>query len=101
MSLLGEIPKSKDRKTNEQLDTTDKPELEESAESAAKKEQSAKGLKILKSDQMLRRLPIVLAQLKVGNNSGKLENEIRQLSYLLYRSKKLTKTIYNNLINSI
>ena len=50
---------------------------------------------------MLNRLPITLAQLKAGNNSQKLINEIRQLLYSLYRSKKLTKTIYNYLINSI
>ena len=50
---------------------------------------------------MLRRLPISLGQLKVGNNSEKLKNEIRQLLYLLYRSKKLSKAIYNNLINTI
>ena len=57
------------------------------------------GLKILTPNQMLIRLPITLAQLKAGNNSQKLINEIRQLLYSLYRSKKLTKTIYNNLIN--
>ena len=39
---------------------------------------------------MLSRLPISLAQLKTGNNSEKLKNEIRQLLYSLYRSKKLT-----------
>ena len=50
---------------------------------------------------MLTRLPITLAQLKAGNNSEKLKNEIRQLLYSLYRSKKLTKTIYNSLINTI
>ena len=49
---------------------------------------------------MLSRLPITLAQLKVGNNSEKLINEITQLLYSLYRSKKLTKTIYNHLINT-
>ena len=49
---------------------------------------------------MLNRLQITLAQLKVGNNSEKIKNEIRQLLYSLYRSKKLTKTIYNNLINT-
>ena len=50
---------------------------------------------------MLSRLPITLAQLLAGNNSKKLKNEIRQQLYSLYRSKKLTKTIYNNLINTI
>ena len=50
---------------------------------------------------MLSRLLIPLAQLKAGNNSEKLRNEVRQPLYSLYRSKKLTKTIYNNLINSI
>ena len=50
---------------------------------------------------MLSRLPISLAQLKAVNNSEKLKNEIRQLLYSLYRSKKLTKTMNNNLINTI
>ena len=67
-----------------------------------KQNQLGGGLKILTPDQMLSRLPITLAQLKAGNNSQKLINEIRQLLYSLYRSKKLTKTIYNNnLINII
>ena len=59
------------------------------------------GLKILTPDQMLSRLPITLALSKAGNNSQKLINEIRQLLYFLYRSKKLTKTIYNQSINAI
>ena len=50
---------------------------------------------------MLSRLPIFLAQLKAGNNSGKLKNEIRQLLHSLYISKKLSKTIYKHLINAI
>ena len=49
---------------------------------------------------MLSRLPITLAQLKAGNNSEKLIYEIRQLFYPFYPSKKLTKTVYNNLINA-
>ena len=63
--------------------------------------QSGQGLKILTPNQMLSRLPIALAQLKAQNNSKKLKNEIRELLYSLYRSKNLTKTIYNNLINNI
>ena len=43
---------------------------------------------------MFSRLPISLAQLKAGNNSEKLKNEIRQLFYSFYRSKKLTKKLY-------
>ena len=54
---------------------------------------SGGGLKILTPNQMFSRLPITLAQLKVGNNSEKLKNEIRQLLYSLYRSKKLTKQL--------
>ena len=57
------------------------------------------GLKILTPNQMLSRLPITLAQLKAGNNSEKLKNEIRQLLYSLYRSKKLTKQLYKSLID--
>ena len=63
--------------------------------------QQGKGLKILTPNQMLSRLPISLAQLKAGNNSEKLKNEIRQLLYSLYRSKKLTKQIYKSLIDII
>ena len=63
--------------------------------------QSGKRLKILTPDQMLSRLPITLAQLKAGNNSEKLKNEIRQLLYSLYRSKKLTKQLYKSLIDII
>ena len=51
--------------------------------------QLEEGLKILTPDQMLSRVPITLAQLKAGNNSEKLKNEIRQLLYSLYRSKNL------------
>ena len=50
---------------------------------------------------MLCRLPITLAQLKAGNNSEKRKNEIRQLLYSLYRSKKLTKQLYKSLIDII
>ena len=64
-------------------------------------QQKGQGLKILTLNQMLSRLPITLAQLKAGNNSEKLKNEIRQLLYSLYRSKKLTKQIYKSLINNL
>ena len=60
--------------------------------------QEGQGLKILTPDQMLNRFP---AQLKAENNSEKLKNEIRQILYSLHRSKKLTKTIYDNLIKAI
>ena len=50
---------------------------------------------------MLNCLPILLAQIEAGNNSIKLKNETRQILYSLYRSKVLTKTVYNNLIKSI
>ena len=50
---------------------------------------------------MLQRLPIALAQIKTCNNSESLLNEIRQIVYSLYQSKKITKNIYNNIIKSI
>ena len=62
---------------------------------------SGYGLKILTKKQMLSRLPILLAQIQAVNNSTKLKNEIRPILYLLYRSKVLTKTVYNNLIKVI
>ena len=72
------------------------------AEKLAKEEQEGTGLKILTPNPMLKRLPIALAQIKAGNNSAEsLLNEIRQIFYSLYRSKEITKKVYNNIINSI
>ena len=59
------------------------------------------GLKILTPKQMLQILPIALVQIKAGNNSENLLNEIRQIVYSLYHSKKITKKVYNNIIKSI
>ena len=63
--------------------------------------QNGKGLKILTSKQMLQRLPIALAQVKAGNNSESLLNEIRQIIYSLYQSKHITKKVYNNIIKNM
>ena len=67
----------------------------------SKESQEGKGLKILTPNQMLKRLPIALAQVKAGNNSASLLNEIRQIVYSLYRSKEITKKVYNNKTNLI
>ena len=50
---------------------------------------------------MLQRLPIALAQVKAGNNSESLLNEIRQIVYSLYEFKQITKKVYNNITKSI
>ena len=60
-----------------------------------------KGLIIMTSSQLISRLPILLAQRQARNTSQKLNKEIRQIIYSLCRSKNLTKTLYNHLINSI
>ena len=95
----------KDDKTDEadgeQPDTTDMPNLESEESAKPRRSQQGQGLKTRTPNQMLSGLPITLAQLKAGNNPEKLKNEIRQILYVLYRSKKLSKTIYNNLINTI
>ena len=65
------------------------------------REQEGTGIKILTPNQMFKRLPIALPQMKAGNNLGSLLNEIRQIVYSLYRSKELTEKVYNNIINSI
>ena len=66
-----------------------------------KQNQQRKDIKILTPNQMLSRLPITLAQLKAGNNSEKPKNKIRQLLYSFYRSKNMTKQMYNNSIKHI
>ena len=68
---------------------------------AKQNETEGKGLKILTPKQMLQRLPIALAQVKAGNNSESLLNEIRQIVYSLCQSKQITKKVYNNIIKSI
>ena len=72
----------------------------------SKESQEGKGanegerIKILTPNQMLKRLAIALVQVKAGNNSESLLNEIRKIVYSLYRSKEITKKVYNNIINS-
>ena len=59
------------------------------------------GLKIFAPKQMLQILPIALAQVKAGNNSENLVNEIRQVIYSLYQSKEITKKVCNNVMKSL
>ena len=56
-----------------------------------KRKHEGTGLKILVPNKLLTRLPILLAQIKAGNNSYKFKNEIRQILYLLYQHNKITK----------
>ena len=65
------------------------------------KEKQEKGSKMLTPKKMLQRLPIVLAQVKVGNTSENLLKGIRQNMYSLYRAEEITKKEYNNIKNSI
>ena len=75
--------------------------LSDSNYKAKKYNITGKGLKILTPKQMLQRLPIALAQVKAGNNSQNLLDEIRQIVYSLYKSKVITKKVYNNIMNSL
>ena len=95
-----------DDKTDEAENDDEKPdnanmsELESEESVVQRRKQKGQGLKILTPQQMLSRLTISLAQLKAGNVSKNLKNEIRQLLYSLYRSKKLRKTIYKHLMKA-
>ena len=62
--------------------------------------QEAAELRILTPRQMLQRLPMAIPQVKAGDNSESLLNEIRQIVYSLYQSKEITKKVYNNIIKS-
>ena len=101
LSSLQELIKSNNKKTDEQSNITNMPELESEESAEQKINRQGKGLKFLTPNQMLSRLPINLAQLKAGNNSEKLKNQIRQILYSLYRSKNLTKQMYKSLIDTI
>ena len=66
-------------------------------ESEAKiKTKYGEGLKILTPKQIPQRLPIALIQVKAGNTSENLLNEIRQIIYSLHREKEVTKKVYHN-----
>ena len=64
------------------------------------KQNETKG-KVLTPKQMIQRLPIALAQVKAGNNSENLLNEIWQIIYFLYQAKEITKKVYNNIMKSL
>ena len=51
--------------------------------------------------QMIQRVPIDLSHIEAGNTSENVLNEIRQIIYFLYQAKKVTKKVYNNIINFI
>ena len=106
INYLGEIFSASTAEDEESdiTDIIDRPDLESEESAAQRSNQSrikGQGLKILTPKQIFSRLPISLAQLKAENNSGKLKNEIRQLSCSLYRSRKLAEIIYKSLINII
>ena len=65
------------------------------------KSKYGEGLKILTPKQMLQRLPIALAQVRAGNTSESLPNEIRQILYSLYQEKEINKKVYSNTMNLI
>ena len=90
-----------EKETDEEMDSIIMSELESEESAAERRNQEGKGIKILTPNQMLSRLSISLAQLKAGNNSEKLKNEIRQLLYSLYHSKNMAKQVHNNLIKYI
>ena len=66
-----------------------------------KRKTAGTGLKTLTPNKLLTRLPILLAQIKTGNNSYKLKNEIRKTLHLLYQHNKITKKVYKDLIKSV
>ena len=61
-------------------------------------QKNATGIKILISNKILIRLPVLLGQIKAGNNSYKLKNEIRQIVYLFHQHNKITKKLFNQVI---
>ena len=75
--------------------------LSDASYDAKQNETKGTGLKILTPKQMLQTLTIALAQVKAGNNSESLLNEIGQIVYSLCQSKQIIKKVYNNIIKSI
>ena len=93
-ALFGPLLSKDNADDIENVDIRDMPDVE--SEEDAERKQKGYGLKIMTPNQLITRLPILLAQKQAGNNSQKLNNEIRQIIYSLYRSKDLSKTMYNH-----
>ena len=85
----------------EELDDEEK--LDEMAQREGDEEEikEEKRLKILTTNKLLTRLPILLAIIKAGNNSYKLKNKVRQILHLLHLDNKIIKIVYNDLIKSL
>ena len=66
-----------------------------------KRKNEGKELKIVTPNKLLTRLPTSLVQLKAGNNSNKLKNEIRQILHLLFQHNEIIRKVYNNLIKPL
>ena len=75
--------------------------MNELRESDSSSDVEGKALKVLTPNQMIGRLPISLAQLKAGNNSEKLKNEIRQIFVFFVQIKKLTNQLHKCLVDII
>ena len=58
-----------------------------------------KRMKKLTRNKLFTRVPVLLAEIKAGNNSCKLKNEIRPILYFLYQHNKITKEVYNNFMS--
>ena len=97
-TIVRNVPKDNPLKTEENEKIID---IVERILELNRENQLGLGLKILTPNQMLSGLSVSLAQLKAGNNSEKLKNEIRQLLYSLCRSKKVTKQLYKSLADII
>ena len=93
-AVFGPLLLSKDNADDiKNVDIRDMPDLE--CQEDAEKRQKGQGLKIMAPNQLINRLQILLSQKQAGNDSQKLNNEIRQII------KTLSKKVYNHLINSI
>ena len=92
-SRIKDLKNEIEKMTEDEIKTEKPDEIVDIAEKTLKfkEQQENEGLNILMPSQVLSRLPIFLARLKAGNNSGHFKNDIIQLLYPLYRSKKLTK----------
>ena len=75
--------------------------MSEAKHKVKQNESKGTGLETLTPKQILQRLPIAIVQVKADNNSGFLLNEIRQIVYSLYQSKRITRNIYNHIIESL
>ena len=98
--LYENIEPDLDKATKTRASSRD-PDLDAIVAEIWQRDQQGQGLRILQPKQLITRLPVLIAQVRAGNNSKSLLNEIQKIAYYLLQSRHITKKVYNNILRFV